>query len=107
MNDRLILQTVLENIMQSRNVYYQPPNNFKMNYPAIKYSLNMLGSKNANNEKYFRTKEYVLTIMDKNPDSNIPMKLLKLPYTTFDRQYVVDGLYHTIITLKNNINMEE
>jgi len=33
MGTRLELQNLLENILGSRNVYFQPPENLKLNYP--------------------------------------------------------------------------
>ena len=35
---RLTLQTKLEDLLGSKHVYYQPPENLKMEYPAIRYS---------------------------------------------------------------------
>ena len=39
MASRLDLQTFLEEILESRNVYFQPPESVKMKYPAIVYAL--------------------------------------------------------------------
>ena len=39
MANRLDLQALLEDLLGSRNVYYQPPESDKMNYPAIVYAL--------------------------------------------------------------------
>lgn len=39
MASRLNLQTFLEEILESRNVYFQPPESVKMKYPAIVYAL--------------------------------------------------------------------
>ena len=38
MDDRLILNTLFENILKSKNVYFQPPASVQMRYPAIVYS---------------------------------------------------------------------
>ena len=38
MADRLDLQGLLEELLESRNVYYKPPESIKMQYPAIRYS---------------------------------------------------------------------
>ena len=38
MANRLDLQALLEDLLGSRNVYYQPPESVKMNYPAIVYA---------------------------------------------------------------------
>ena len=37
MRSRLELQTLLEDLLESTNVYYQPPENLKMEYPCIRY----------------------------------------------------------------------
>lgn len=39
MANRLDLQALLEDLLGSRNVYYQPPESVKMNYPTIVYAL--------------------------------------------------------------------
>ena len=39
MRDRLDLHECLCKILNSNNVYFQPPENVRMNYPAIVYSL--------------------------------------------------------------------
>ena len=38
MSRRLKLQEKLEELLESRNVYYQPPESKKMDYPAIRYN---------------------------------------------------------------------
>ena len=69
MGSRIELQTILETIMGNRNVYFQPPANINMSYPAP------------------------------DPDSTYVNELLKLPYCEFDRQYVSDNLNHYTFTL--------
>ena len=39
MASRLDLQTFLEELLESKNVYFQPPESVKMKYPAIVYAL--------------------------------------------------------------------
>ena len=39
MRNRLDLQKIFEDILGSKNVYFQPPESLKMKYPAIRYSL--------------------------------------------------------------------
>ena len=52
MPSRLELQTLLEEILGSRNVYFQPPESVKMNYPAIVYSLDDIENSFANDGVY-------------------------------------------------------
>lgn len=96
MDQRLKFQTVLETLLGSREVYFQRPSNVQMNYPAIVYSLLSVDEKHANNILYFRKKRYTVTVIDRDPDSEIPDKVAYLPLSTFSRRYVVDGLNHNV-----------
>lgn len=96
---RLTLQTKLEDLLGSNHVYYQPPENLKMEYPAIRYSKSDEEDIYANNIKYLSMSVYDLVVIDKKPDNPIIKKLLELPYSEFDRHYVADGLNHDIIRI--------
>lgn len=96
---RLTLQTKLEDLLGFKHVYYQPPENLKMEYPAIRYSKSDEEDIYANNIKYLSMSVYDLVIIDKKPDNPVIKKLLELPYSEFDRHYVADGLNHDIIRI--------
>lgn len=96
---RLTLQSKLEDLLGSNHVYYQPPENLKMEYPAIRYSKSDEEDIYANNIKYISMSVYDLVVIDKKPDNPVIKKLLELPYSEFDRHYVADGLNHDIIRI--------
>ena len=52
MAQRLILQSALEAILGSRNVYFQPPSGFQMQYPCIVYTLDNDFVARADNKIY-------------------------------------------------------
>lgn len=93
------LQTLLQSILGSSNVYFQPPSNVSMQYPAIVYSLSSIQCTAANNIRYQICKAYSITIVSKDPDNSYIDKILELPNSRFDRRYVADNLYHDVITL--------
>lgn len=99
MASRLELQTELEEILGSRNVYFQPPESVKMKYPAIRYSLSSIENIYADNLAYKQTKAYELILIDPDPDSEYADKLSQLPYCRFDRFYPADNLNHYIFTI--------
>lgn len=99
MASRLELQTELEEILGSRNVYFQPPESVKMKYPAIRYSLSSIENRHADNRAYKQTKAYELILIDPNPDSEYIDKLSQLPYCRFDRFYPADNLNHYVFTI--------
>lgn len=90
---------LLENILGSRNVYYQPPESLKMNYPAIVYSLDDIESTFANDTKYLNNKKYLVTVIDEDPDSLLVYKVLVLPKCRFSRHFESDNLNHDVFTL--------
>lgn len=102
MANRLDLQTTLERILGSRNVYYQPPDSVKMKYPAIVYSRKNFDAEFANNGLYLYSPHYEVILIDKNPDSEYVEKLLRLPYCRFDRHYEADNLNHDVFTIYQN-----
>lgn len=99
MHNRANLQDMLESILGSRNVYYQPPASIQMKYPAIVYSRNRIENKHANNIPYVQSNSYEITVIDKRPDSNVIFELSKLPKCRHDRHYISDNLNHDVFTL--------
>ena len=99
MGTRLELHEVLCEILDARHVYYQPPENLKMTYPAIVYSRSSIENFHANNIVYAQSNAYSIIVIDKDPDSKIVEKISKLPACSFDRHYVSDNLNHDVFTL--------
>lgn len=91
---QLELQTKLEEILGSRNVYYQPPENTKINYDAIVYSLKEIIPTYANDTKYTNKKRYDVIFISRLPDSEIIDKILEFPYCSLGTPYASDNLYH-------------
>lgn len=96
---RLTLQTNLEELLGSRNVYYNPPESVKMLYDAIVYSKKDIRSTFANNKAYSMLDCYEVTVISKTPDPPIIEKLMAMPYCSFDRYYRSDNLHHNVFTL--------
>lgn len=98
-DNRLLFHEDLCNILGSRNVYFQPPENIKMNYPAIVYSRNDIDNRFANNGVYLQDHSYQVIVVDPDPDSEIVDKLSLYPMSRFDRHYVADNLNHDVFTI--------
>lgn len=99
MSSRLDLQTILERILGSRHVYFQPPSSVRMQYPAIVYSRKGIGKRHANDGVYRKLPSYEVILIDKNPDSEFVDTILDLPYCSYDRHYESDNLNHDVFTL--------
>lgn len=80
--------------------YFSPPSDIQMSYPCICYSLSRYTYQKADNQDYLGGKTYTVTVIDEDPDSEIPDKVKeRLAYCTFDRSYVADGLNHYVFTI--------
>lgn len=99
MADRLKLQSLLEELLESENVYYRAPEAGKMSYPAIKYSKQTIRKDHANDKAYSMKDCYQLIVIAKLPDHPVIKKLLELPYCSYDRYYVADNLNHDVLTI--------
>lgn len=92
MASRLDLQALLENLLGSRNVYFQPPESIKINYPAIVYGLDDIENIHADDRVYLSKKRYWVTVIEKNPDSKLVDKVACIPTCRFDRHYTSENL---------------
>jgi hypothetical protein len=99
MGQRLDLQAYLEFLLESPNVYFEPPENVKMSYPAIRYTRDYAFSEFADNRPYQTHKRYAVTYIDWDPDSDVPDKIMAMPMCSFGRAYKADNLNHTTFSL--------
>ena len=100
MSRRMELQALLTTLMEPYAqyglscVFYQPPATIKMPYPCIVYRLDNIDTDFADNNPYKHMDRYLLTLIDKDPDSKIVDSIKMLPACTFDRYYSADNLHH-------------
>jgi len=99
MGRRLDLNTLLTGVLGSTNVYFQPPDSTKMLYPCIVYQRDDAITEFAGNRPYSYTKRYQVTVIDRNPDSEIPDKVAALPMCKFNRFFISDNLNHDVFEL--------
>lgn len=100
MASRLYLHEKLCDLLESRNVYFQPPSKVSMEYPAIRYSLSDPNQRYANDSNYHKTNKYEGVIIDYDPDSDIANKLLAhFPMCRLGKPYPADNLNHFPFTL--------
>lgn len=93
------LQSKLEELLGSENVYFQPPESVKMKYDAIRFSRTRIETRYANNAMYSKMNCYEIIVISRKPDHPVIDKLLQLSYCSHDRSYRADNLYHDVFTL--------
>lgn len=81
-------------------VYFQPPENVRLEYPCIVYSRVQMDTKHADNKPYSRTKRYNVTIIDRDPDSPLPDMVGDLPGSSFVTHFTNDNLNHDIYNIQ-------
>lgn len=81
------------------NVYFQPPENVKLVYPCIIYHRDYAKTEFSDNQPYSFTHRYMVTVIDQDPDSDIPGKVAALPMTLFNRFYTADNLNHDVYSV--------
>lgn len=97
---RTTLQHLLEQITGVKKVYFQAPSSVQMVYPCVRYSKSPPATKYADDMRYFGLNRYNLIVIDKDPDSMIPQRILdSFEYCSVDRFYASNNLNHTSITL--------
>ncbi len=96
---RLQLQALLEALLGTSNVYFQPPSNVQIQYPCIVYKRDTADTVFADNAPYRYTKRYQITVIDRNPDSGIPNEVASLPLCSYDRFFTADNLNHDVFNI--------
>lgn len=100
MDHRRQLQTTLEAIDGVKKVYFDPPVSTKLEYPCIKFSLNRRTATYADNTKYLKGEQFVVIFITRDVISATAVldQLEELPFMSWDRGYVTEGLHHYVYT---------
>lgn len=94
------LQQVLENVLGSGNVYFQPPSDFRMEYPCIVYEIDSGSLRRAADDgAYSWFPRYQVTFMHYKPDDEVIEKLIALPLSSFNRHFATSGLNHDVFVI--------
>ena len=99
MHNRLTLHEELCQVLGSRYVYFQPPESLKLNYPCIIYERYDIANTFADDIVYDSPRQYRVTVVDQNPDSEIVTKVSQMKTARFIRHHVVNNLNHDIFNI--------
>ena len=100
MASRLQLQYELESLLDSENVYFQPPETVKLKYPCIVYSLDPTYTVQADNRNYIITNRYHIKHIYKSLSNSLKDNfLLNFMMISHDNRMIVDGMYNDDFTL--------
>lgn len=96
---RIELHNTLKQLLGADNVYYQPPENLKIKYPAIIYTKKDIEKYNANDRPYFMSVDYTITVISSMPDNPVINKILNLEGSEYERYYYINSLNHDVINM--------
>lgn len=97
---RLFLDEELRSLIESTNVYFQPPASICLKYPCIVYQLSDILTTFANNKLYKSHRRWQITYITPDPDDSMVEKMLRhFPMCTFSRHFTSDRLNHYIFDL--------
>lgn len=97
MDRRLELQALLETLVD--NVYFQPPEDVQMTYPAIRYENDDAVTEFAGDKPYLHTRRYQITLITPDADDPAREKLAWLPKCLYDRHYTASQLHHYVFNI--------
>lgn len=90
---------LLRQAVQHNRVYFQPPENLKIEYPAIVFHLSKIEVDRASDVPYKGAKEYSVILITKDPEPDVIDEILKIPYSSLDTTYISDGMNHFVFTI--------
>ena len=92
----------LRALLGKDNVYFQPPEGYKIAYPCFVYNFSGLDVKRANNNVYMTKNRYMVKYMTKDPEKGMSMykKVLKrFNLSHGESPYNADGIYHYVFDI--------
>ena len=99
MGTREDLDAIFCNLLGNDHVYFQPPENLRIEYNCIIYSLDDLYDVMADNIAYHRKRRYKVLYITSDPDDENIFAIADLPFCKMNRPYVAENLHHYPYTL--------
>ena len=99
-HERIEFRNELRKFIGSKNTYFCPPETVKLVYPCAIYSQADPFVRHADNSPYRYKDCYEVTFISKDPEWIHPeMVLNTFKYSTFDRSFMSDQLYHWVFRI--------
>jgi len=99
MNKRLKVHEFLTQTINCSHVYYQPPENIKMVYPAIVYTLIDISNYCSGGGIYLQLETYKITLITKEVDSDLFNTMIAQLSLKFQTPFVSDNLHHYVFNM--------
>ena len=100
MGQRQDLHQVLKSLFtDTPHVYFQPPASVTLVYPCIVYKLDEMPAIHADNQPYHWDHRYQLTVIDRDPDSQLRERVASVRSCKMIRGFESDNLHHFVFSI--------
>jgi len=99
---RLALHKLLKSIaaeIPGTVVYFQPPEDTKMTFPAIRYTKSVKKNTQADNRVYSQQQFYDIIVIEHDPEKPLADLVSKFPGVQCGTSYKANNLYHEPFTI--------
>lgn len=97
---RVGLNDIFKEILGSGNVYFNPPESLKLNYPCIVYNYDSGDSIFADDSAYQFNRKYSAQYISKKADDIMSDRIAtEIPMCTMGRNFIQDNMYHYNYTI--------
>ena len=96
------LRTKIMDYSGAERVYFQPPPAIQIRYPCIIMKHEGWQFEYGDNLNYLKTVRYQFIVMSTVIDDPLFETIAEYPGMSYDRNYVSDGVYHYVFTLKQH-----
>ena len=89
-------------IHDTENVYYDPPESIRMDFPCFRFELNNLDVKHADNKAYSKKPRWAVTYITRDIEEieQVAEEMLEhFKYCNFDTSFRADNLEHAVFNL--------
>lgn len=93
------LYPMLDAVSDEVTVYYQPPEEIKLDYPAILFEKTGGEYSFANNKVNSKAAKFKVTVIYKDPNFEYEESMSHIRYCSPDTSFRTEGLYHDVYTV--------
>lgn len=89
-------------IHNTENVYYDPPESIRMDFPCFRFELNNIDVKHADNKAYAKKPRWAVTYITRDLEEieEVAEEMLEhFQYCNFDTSFRADNLQHAVFNL--------
>lgn len=97
--EREEFHSLLKELLGSDQVFFQPPTNTQMAYPAIVYNRAKTDKRYAGNRPFRINERFTVTLICRAPNKELFNKLIQLPMCSHSTSFAANNLNHDVFDI--------